>query len=650
MAKDKKPSIFADRGTIGSSDELDEYGVWVKSEPQDLSQAFPEADGFPIEMPENNDTDTIIPNLEDLPDFDAFEAISPDNDISVDIPDISEGDLSLPDLGSDSITTEEDNNSDVFNFGDLTESVELNSLDLDSENLGSVELDSTEPSAEPEAIESSAPDSVDDEGFNEISMDDFIGAQDLPDSIESADSIKMDIDIADTIAEAPVISAQPENIVSKTSDFQPVQPEEKESVRESKGLDLSTQLLMRIAEELSSIRSELSTLKKEFSGLRTVAAPKTEGKEKDFLEEEDDEKISLTGDELNNILNTADFTEEAGSDAASAISDGEDDSGELNLSTADLDMEIDLDTNLENLEGETKLGNSSLIDITESADSANSLEFAGSDESGKDSQVSPETEMPADIPMPDDSMISFTPDSTDELNDIRENGVEPMVVAPPPEDTSYLTEDPLSENSVGEEPLPELPEENADESIDLSEAVIDEPDLSSEIQDNPLEEPSLEDISINLDLSDLNAIDLGPGGADSIEIKSAEDDAALPLAEDDLTQIPEDLTVKEDDFDEILENGVNLNEIPEEVIVQMPEETVEEFPSVSDASAAVVPNGAVAENQSSGIPANLKTELKTVLSYMDQLLEALPDEKIEEFAKSDYYDTYKKLFKELGLA
>jgi hypothetical protein len=35
---------------------------------------------------------------------------------------------------------------------------------------------------------------------------------------------------------------------------------------------------------------------------------------------------------------------------------------------------------------------------------------------------------------------------------------------------------------------------------------------------------------------------------------------------------------------------------------------------------------------------------------MDQLLESLPDEKIEEFARSEYFDTYKKLFKELGLA
>jgi hypothetical protein len=54
------------------------------------------------------------------------------------------------------------------------------------------------------------------------------------------------------------------------------------------------------------------------------------------------------------------------------------------------------------------------------------------------------------------------------------------------------------------------------------------------------------------------------------------------------------------------------------------------------------------ENES-GIPSNLKQELKTVLSYMDQLLESLPEDKIEEFAKSEYFDTYKKLFEELGL-
>ena len=29
MVTEKKPSIYSDRSTIGSADELDEYGVWV---------------------------------------------------------------------------------------------------------------------------------------------------------------------------------------------------------------------------------------------------------------------------------------------------------------------------------------------------------------------------------------------------------------------------------------------------------------------------------------------------------------------------------------------------------------------------------------------------------------------------------------------
>ncbi len=49
------------------------------------------------------------------------------------------------------------------------------------------------------------------------------------------------------------------------------------------------------------------------------------------------------------------------------------------------------------------------------------------------------------------------------------------------------------------------------------------------------------------------------------------------------------------------------------------------------------------------LPVKLKSELRNILSYMDQLLDSLPEEKIEEFAKSEYFDSYKKLFKDLGL-
>lgn len=43
----------------------------------------------------------------------------------------------------------------------------------------------------------------------------------------------------------------------------------------------------------------------------------------------------------------------------------------------------------------------------------------------------------------------------------------------------------------------------------------------------------------------------------------------------------------------------------------------------------------------------LKTEIKDILNYIDNLLDALPEEKIEEFANSKYFSLYKKILKEL---
>ena len=56
------------------------------------------------------------------------------------------------------------------------------------------------------------------------------------------------------------------------------------------------------------------------------------------------------------------------------------------------------------------------------------------------------------------------------------------------------------------------------------------------------------------------------------------------------------------------------------------------------------------ENEQSAVTADLKQDIKSVLLYMDQLLENLPEDKIVEFAKSDEFVTYKKLFNELGLS
>jgi hypothetical protein len=151
-----------------------------------------------------------------------------------------------------------------------------------------------------------------------------------------------------------------------------------------------------------------------------------------------------------------------------------------------------------------------------------------------------------------------------------------------------------------------------------------------------------------------------------------DDEMEVPISEDDLElsmDIPEEPEEEEEipiSFEtEGTEEGGDLSLIPEGFIVEAdddfqpfqddPEDDVDAIsgedldiadaaPQIEAAPAAKTTPGSFGE-----IPSNLKQELKTVLSYMDQLLEALPDEKIEEFARSEYYDTYKKLFKELGL-
>lgn len=73
-------------------------------------------------------------------------------------------------------------------------------------------------------------------------------------------------------------------------------------------------------------------------------------------------------------------------------------------------------------------------------------------------------------------------------------------------------------------------------------------------------------------------------------------------------------------------------------------ETVSDNESVPESEEVAI------ENQSSEIPQDLKQDIKSVLVYMDQLLDSLPEEKIAEFARSEHFELYKKLFNELGLS
>ncbi|MDR3167718.1 MAG: hypothetical protein LBT93_07225, partial [Treponema sp.] len=289
MASEKKPSIYYDRSTIGSSDELDEYGVWVKSEPQEL-------------FLENEDPS--LPGMGGISDIDIGESFmdtagddsfSEDNPLEVSpIENTKEDsgfteDMDFPDFAADSFE------EDAFTEARIGET-----------NFDFSDLPEPEESAFSEGTDTDA--AFD---FTEISPDNLLDnipkEEEFPRE-EAADLKKVQVSPAETGS---------------------IPAEKSTGGKDSPAPDLSTQLLMKIAEELSSIRIELSNLKQEFRVLRAEDSGEGTGESQGhgFFDEEDDEKISLTGDELDTILHTTDFTEESGKEDSADLSVPEEEKG-----------------------------------------------------------------------------------------------------------------------------------------------------------------------------------------------------------------------------------------------------------------------------------------------------------------------------------
>ena len=197
MAKEKKPSIYSDRGTIGSSDELDEYGVCVKSEPQDLSE-FPSdfSSGSPMDAPAEippDEPDLEIPDSEDLPDFENQGNYEDFNDFDISEAEAdAEAEMEMQNLSSDVNDTAVSDN--LGDFQDLTDSGGLTDFqDLtDAESIESKipELVDFEPLTldEPASVMEAPEEKAEDLGFTEIAIDDLTNSTSLEEPVEIAES------------------------------------------------------------------------------------------------------------------------------------------------------------------------------------------------------------------------------------------------------------------------------------------------------------------------------------------------------------------------------------------------------------------------------------------------------------------------------
>jgi hypothetical protein len=781
MAKEKKPSIYSDRGTIGSSEELDEYGVWVKSEPQDFTSEEVETPEFNAEFPDGEDVDFTIPEIEDLPDLGALDEKTSDDFSLAELP---EDDFDIPDIESGgetenlSILSGESGDDDL-DLGNLSEESGLDSLDipdlgesLDSESPDSgglespVELTGLDDSGLEDDLDFPKIDGQDQESLSldagisiDTSMDDLIENFDSEEEALPGGSMGLDSDAVD---EAFTASAAPTQTgIRQEAGFAAVTSSPKDSAltAPSSSADLSTQLLMKIAEELSSIRAELSSLKKEFSVIR-AGAPAAESEEGGFFDKEDDEKIALTGDELNNILNTADFTEETGTDVAMEPAD--DDAGEPELPTV-TDVEAAADDASQELPEEDivfppeAVTGFSVEEIEEKEDkpiahelttedtnylakapAVEAVDFISPEEAVVDEPAPHQDELPPenvsledlssetqDIPveetLPDDLSVNLdiekpVPEDTtseepvnlditsDDLGDLSIPAEEPvnldiaaddlgdLGIAPEEHDLGATAEEPVNLDIASEEPG--ATDITSDEIGDLEITADDLGDLGVTAEepvnlDITSEEPGATDIaSDEIGDLDINTDALGDLGIAAEEPAAEEPAAEEPAAAEPAAEEPaaESFSAEEGGTGElsILELGAEDFDLAEPVLEELSTGPAEEEPVSEDfgilaadeqpeedfgilvvdepsgettEAAEEIPEEPAAQEavstdtkEISAIPVQLKQELKTVLSYMDQLLEALPDEKIEEFARSEYYDTYKKLFKDLGIA
>ncbi|MDR1411381.1 MAG: hypothetical protein LBI91_04160 [Spirochaetaceae bacterium] len=321
MENEKNPSIYDDRSAIGSSEELDEYGVWVKSGPQDISEKFQSAsgdedDGVSLDL----SRDFSFSAKGELPDFEDFP-----------------GSEDAGESGGDGLNFESPENDGVFDNDVDFETIEDGGAGeedqfVDIDIPADTETGET-PGFEPlGGQEAGAPDPSDSaenapEGGAEICFEEISPGEDEDLNFE---------DIADNFPEETAGQAAPPESVNDfeisfgdSADFPEIPGEEprenSRAAEESQGetaeaggggdSKVSTQLLLQIVNELSSIKSELASLKKEIAAARGgIPQGEPAGQAPGgFFDEADDEKIALTGAEMDNIINTASFTEEAGS-------------------------------------------------------------------------------------------------------------------------------------------------------------------------------------------------------------------------------------------------------------------------------------------------------------------------------------------------
>ncbi|MCG6139532.1 hypothetical protein [Leptospira mtsangambouensis] len=350
----------------------------------------------------------------------------------------------------------------------------------------------------------------------------------------------------------------------------------------------------------------------------------------DILNEElEDESITLSPDELGNII-ASDPIEESDDSVSLDIEESDEletDLGDdFGFDLGETESELEEESSLEGLEGQMEGFESS--EEEDEGPIALSMEELESIASASDTEESSEEELVDSFdraPLPYEEELTPKSDlmAEDEEDESIALSMEELENITASEEEDVEEEDiTLSPESLDEILGEELPGEGLDDIADLP--IEEEFSLSEQIGD----EDDLVEHEAEMDFGDFTS-DSAVDDSFDLSVPELSKETRTPtLASDDSEEFEVDL----DEY--AMEGKLSPLEELRKSDVSAPEE---KRSSAEDAFA-----DAGGENLSVG-------DRKKVLGYLDNLLGNLPDEVIREFSKSQYFELYKKMMKELEL-
>jgi hypothetical protein len=648
MANERRLSIFNDRGSIGSETDLDEYGVWVKSETEE----------FPV--PEKDDSFGV-----DFPPFDegdgsAGKTAAPAGRIKTEPASQAGADVTL----SAALLLK------------IAEELALIKTELTSlrSELNRIRGEKTEPVAGavsagtgmPEnkagddlPIEAAEDEVVDDAVFDDFGIEE--AADEAPAYDETAESGFFD---ADEDSDKIALTSDELDLLSESADETPEEMEDAFFAGDS-----DDEKIAFTGDEITNMLDGTKILDEEAGG-------DAEGPEEAA---EEPETTDVTAVDDGDVKTDTDEKEAAEPEAAREEPLIEDDAFDINIETAEEPLSEDspLTEDVEIALDEEPLDIEIADESLETADIADDLNIeTDADTDVDENEAVPETTDIAFDPFgsfPDEDILTedkaVTEKSAASLEeDIRADfsaGEESSV-----EDADTFAEFPVAGESLAEEEsaktaeddfladLPPLEDAEFNESITTDETKTEEKVLPDETFDETEEkEAFVEETAETVETPE--TLPLPDETFDPEEVVKAdpelsrlldEDIRPLSPALDDTSYLDDEKPLEFDETDEP-ETPALPDEpaAPEELLPEAAlSEAIVPFPEKKPDAPETAPSGEESPVLK-GVSPEFKQELRAVLSYMDILLESLPEEKIEEFARSEHFEPYKKLFKELDL-